>query len=155
MHSIRAPNLARAHELVVKTILEKGWVLETEDKEATIESEEIAIRVDRPLTLPMASAHSRFQQRFLLKYAEDLISGTASDFEYDYHSRLFDWGERLSSGGKEVHLDQIGYIIRKLQSSPASRRALAITWNPVVDEQLDDCPCLQLVQGVLGMDSSI
>jgi thymidylate synthase len=42
MRTIRAPNLARAHELVVKTILEKGWVLETEDQEATIESDEIA-----------------------------------------------------------------------------------------------------------------
>jgi thymidylate synthase len=149
MRSIRAPNLARAHELVIKTILEKGWVLETEDQEATIESEEIAIRVDHPLTLPMASPHSRFQQRFLHKYADDLIQGTASVFEYDYHTRLFDWGETLSAGGKEVHVDQIGYIVQKLRSSPSSRRALAITWNPVIDEQLDDCPCLQLVQCVL------
>jgi len=23
---------------------------------------------------------------------------------------------------------------------------MAITWNPYIDEQLDDCPCLQLVQ---------
>ena len=32
---------------------------------------------------------------------------------------------------------------------PSSRRAIAITWNPVIDEQLDDCPCLQLVQCTL------
>jgi thymidylate synthase len=48
-----------------------------------------------------------------------------------------------------VHVDQIQYIIQKLRSFPNSRRALAITWNPVVDEHLDDCPCLQLVQCVL------
>jgi thymidylate synthase len=149
MRTIRAPNLARAHELIVKTILEKGWVLETEDKEATIESEEIALRVDHPFSSPMARPHSRFQQKFLEKYARDLIHGTASEFEYDYHTRLFDWGETLSTGGKEVHLDQIAYIVEKLRASPTSRRALAITWNPVVDEKLDDCPCLQLVQCVL------
>jgi thymidylate synthase len=149
MRTIRAPNLARAHELVVKTILEKGWKLETEDREATIESEEIAIRVDHPLSLPMVSPHSRFQARFLEKYAADLINGTASEFEYDYHTRLFDWGETLSARGQEVHIDQIAYIVEKLRISPNSRRALAITWNPVVDEHLDDCPCLQLVLCVL------
>jgi len=47
---------------------------------------------------------------------------------------------------KGLHIDQIAYIIRKLAASPVSRRAIAITWNPYVDEQLDDCPCLQLVQ---------
>jgi thymidylate synthase len=149
MRTIRAPTLARAHELVVKTILEKGWVLETEDQEATIESEEVAVRVDHPLSEPMFSPHSRFQEKFLKKYAEDLIQGTSSQFEYDYHTRLFDWGERLWSGEKEVHVNQIEYIIDKLKNAPTSRRALAITWNPVVDERLDDCPCLQIVQCVL------
>ncbi|MDD1675252.1 MAG: thymidylate synthase [Methanomicrobiales archaeon] len=149
MRTIRPPTLAKAHELVVKAILEKGWVLETEDREATIEAEEIALRIEHPLTMPMVSPHSRFQQKFLEKYADDLIHGTSSQFEYDYHTRLFDWGERLVTDGKDVHVDQIEYIIRKLKESPTTRRALAITWNPVVDEKLDDCPCLQLVQCVL------
>ena len=156
MRIIRAPNLARAHELAVKAVLEKGWVLETEDGEGTVECDEIGIRVDEPLSLPMASPRSRFQQRFLEKYAHDLIHGTHAEFEYDYHGRLFDWGESLSAMGKEVHTDQVDYIIKKLAAQQASRRAIAITWIPPVDESLDDCPCLQLVQcvvrdGVLGM----
>jgi thymidylate synthase len=48
-----------------------------------------------------------------------------------------------------VHIDQIAYIVDKIKSSPATRRAIAITWNPVIDEKLDDCPCLQLIQCVL------
>jgi len=156
MRVIRAPDLGRAHELAVKTVLEKGWVLETEDGEATVECDEIAIRVDEPLTLPMASPRSRFQQRFLEKYAHDLIHGTQAEFEYDYHGRLFDWGGGLSLGGREVHTDQVDYIVRKLAAQQVSRRAIAITWIPPVDESLDDCPCLQLVQclvrdGSLGM----
>jgi thymidylate synthase len=149
MRLIRAPGIGRAHELVVKMILEKGWVLQTEDDEATIEFEEIAMQVDTPLSEPMVSPHSRFQQRFVEQYAHDLLQGSKASFEYDYHGRLFDWGERLASQGHDVHVDQIAYIVEKLRHSQKSRRAIAITWNPVIDEQLDDCPCLQLVQCVL------
>jgi thymidylate synthase len=149
MRVIRAPSIGRAHELVVKMILEKGWVLRTEDDEATIEFEETALQVDTPLAAPMTSPHSRFQQKFVEQYARDLIEGSKASFEYDYHGRLFDWGERLQSRGEDVHIDQIAYIVNKLKTSQKSRRAVAITWNPVIDEQLDDCPCLQLVQCVL------
>ena len=146
MRIIAAPSLGRAHELAVKMVLEKGWTLVTENDEATVEFEEMGIRVETPFSEPMASPCSRFQRRFLEKYAEDLLNGSAAQFEYDYHSRLFDWGQGLALAGREVHADQIGYITRKLASSPVSRRAVAVTWNPPVDEGLDDCPCLQLVQ---------
>ena len=149
MRVIRAPSLGRAHELVVKMILEKGWVLQTEDAEATIEFEEIALQVDTPLAEPLVSPNSRFQQKFVEKYARDLLEGSNASFEYDYHGRLFDWGEKLTSGGSPVHIDQIAYIVDKLKASPNSRRAIAITWNPVIDEKLDDCPCLQLVQCIV------
>ena len=149
MRVIRAPDISRAHEQVVKMILEKGWVLQTEDAETTIEFEEIAMQVDTPLAEPMVSPHSRFQQKFVEQYARDLLNGSHASFEYDYHGRLFDWGERLMVDGQPVHVNQIDYIVEKLKSSPVSRRAIAITWNPVIDEKLDDCPCLQLVQCVL------
>jgi thymidylate synthase len=153
MRIIRAPNLAKAHELVVKTVLEHGSPITTEDGESTIEAEEVAIRVEDPLTEPMVSRASRFQKRFMEEYARALIEGSAAMFEYDYHSRLFDWGERLDSRGSPVHLDQVDYIIRKLKMAQQTRRALAITWNPVVDEDLDECPCLQLVQCLVRKDT--
>jgi thymidylate synthase len=146
MRVIRAPNIARAHELVVKMLLEKGEVLDTEDGEATVEFDSVAMHLDTPLGQPMISPHSRFGQKFMERYAEDLIHGSNAVFEYDYHGRLFAWGERLFTGGNEVRIDQIAYIVKKLSASPASRRAIAITWNPVIDEELDECPCLQLIQ---------
>jgi len=149
MRVIRAPSIGRAHEQVIKMILEKGWTLRTEDAEATVEFEEIAMQVDTPLAEPAVSPHSRFQQRFVEQYARDLIHGSHAAFEYDYHGRLFDWGERLVNEGQPVHVDQIAYIVDKLRSQPETRRAVAITWNPVIDEKLDDCPCLQLVQCVV------
>ncbi len=149
MRIIRAPSISRAHELVIKMILEKGFPLVTEENEATIEFEEVAMKIDNPLAGPLVSPASRFQQRFMEKYAHDLIDGSDSVFEYDYHGRLFHWGDPLSSGGSPVEVDQVSYIISKLSSASQSRRALAITWNPVSDEKLANCPCLQLVQCII------
>ena len=146
MRIIRAPSIATAHELVIKMVLEKGHVLDTEDDEATIEFDEVAMRIEHPDTEPMVSPHSRFSRKFMEKYAQDLLNGTAAVFEYDYHDRLYNWGTPLRADGNEVHTDQISYITRKLAASPVSRRAIAVTWNPYIDEQLNDCPCLQLVQ---------
>ncbi len=145
MKLIRAPNLARAHELVIRYILEKGSLLTTENGEKTVETDEICICVDTPFESPMVSPCSRFKESFLQEYARNLINGSDAVFEYDYHGRLFDWGCGLKENG-EVHQDQIRYIIDKLKEHPVSRRAVAITWCPPVDEKLADCPCLQLVQ---------
>jgi len=92
MRIIRAPSIGLAHELVIKMILEKGRVLETEDDEATVEFEEITLQVDTPLAEPMVSPHSRFQQRFVEQYARDLLQGSHAAFEYDYHGRLLTGG---------------------------------------------------------------
>ncbi len=54
------------------------------------------MQVDTPLAEPMVSPHSRFQQKFVEQYAKDLLHGSHASFEYDYHGRLFDWGERLA-----------------------------------------------------------
>ncbi|HJJ36493.1 MAG TPA: thymidylate synthase [Methanocorpusculum sp.] len=148
MKLIRAPTLSRAHELVVKYILEKGYYLKTENGEETMETEEICICVDTPFEKPMVSPSSRFKESFLEEYAHNLINGSDAVFEYDYHGRLFDWGCGLKLES-EIHQDQIQYIIDKLSENPESRRALAITWCPPVDEKLNDCPCLQLVQCVV------
>jgi Thymidylate synthase len=149
MKIIRAASLGRAHELIIKHILEKGRERRTENGEETLETDEIALRVEDPLAEPMASAQSRFRRAFLESYADNLISGSDAVFEYDYHSRLFDWGQGLTLNGAEIHANQIRYIIEKLRSEPASRRAVAVTWNPAIDEELNDCPCLQLIQCVL------
>lgn len=146
MRTFRGPSIAAAHEWAVRTVLEKGYAVTTENGEATIECEPIALELRDPLAEPMASPASRFQRRFLEQYAADLIEGTGAVFEYDYHSRLFGWGEGLARDGAPVAVDQIAYIVTKLTGAPVSRRAIAITWNPVTDEEMRDCPCLQLVQ---------
>jgi thymidylate synthase len=145
---IRAPSLGHAHESVVKYILEKGYSLTTEDNELTLETDTITIYVDRPFTEPMTSPCSRFPERFNIKYAEDLLCGTPSEFEYDYHKRLFKW----ECDG--IPVDQIEHIVEKLRKERVSRRAMAITWNPRVDPGKKDVPCLQLIQCLLRPDEN-
>ncbi len=85
MKIIRAATLGRAHELVIAHILEKGRERLTENGEATLETDEIALRVENPFAEPMASEKSRFRRSFLDCYADDLIKGSDAVFEYDYH----------------------------------------------------------------------
>lgn len=146
MRTFRAPSIAAAHEWAVRTVLEKGYPVTTENGEATIESEPLAMELRDPLAEPMASPASRFQHRFLEQYADALLHGTDAVFEYDYHSRLCAWGEGLERTGDPVAIDQVSYVVRKLAEAPESRRAIAVTWNPATDEVMRDCPCLQLVQ---------
>jgi thymidylate synthase len=145
MRTFRGPHIAAGHEWAVRTVMEKGYPVTTENGEATIECEPIAIELHDPMAEPMASPASRFQRRFLEQYATDLLNGSEAVFEYDYHSRLFGWGDGVLRDGVSP-VDQIRYIVRKLKNAPESRRAIAVTWNPLTDETMRDCPCLQLVQ---------
>lgn len=149
MKVIRAPSLGRAHELVVRYVLQNGSFLRTENGEDTVETDEVCLRVETPLSPPMSSACSRFKEAFLDSYAHNLLSGSDAVFEYDYHGRLFDWGCGLRDDGGEVHCDQVRYMVEKLRECPVSRRAVGVTWCPPVDGGLGDCPCLQLIQCVV------
>ncbi|HJJ91025.1 MAG TPA: thymidylate synthase [Methanocorpusculum sp.] len=149
MKIIRAPNLGRAHELVIRYILENGSFLRTEDGDDTVETDEVCLQVETPLCLPMSSQYSRFKEAFLDLYSHNLLFGSNAMFEYDYHGRLFDWGCGLWNAGGEVHCNQVQYIIEKLRKFPESKRAIGITWCPTIDVRLRDCPCLQLIQCVV------
>lgn len=129
----RVADLATAHQNVVKHILEKGTIRETEDDESTIETDTLGISVTDPLGGSMVCPMSPQKQLFVSQYSENLIHGSDSEFVYDYYSRL-------RKGN-----DQIQYIIDNLKRSPQSRRSVAITWKPDIDQHEKDVPCLQLV----------
>ena len=141
---------ARAYELAVRHVLTKGYQQETEDGKQTIESDEIAIVLDHPLTEPMISTASPFKPALHRVYAENLLHGENENaFEYTYWRRLHQWGDQLYTGSPTLDTvvnDQVAYIVQKLRHDARSRRAVAVTWNPVVDQTVDDVPCLQLLQ---------
>jgi thymidylate synthase len=89
---------------------------------------------------------------FYDEYVEEILDGINDDevfdgrLSYTYHQRLFDY--TTEDGFKQPNLkgtgiDQIHYSIQKLLKAPYSRRAQAITWNPQIDPNREDPPCLQ------------
>jgi len=67
---------------------------------------------------------------------------------YTYHQRLFGFNVE----GKIIN--QIDYMVDKLSEASYSRRAQAITWNPLTDPFTDDPPCLQRIWCRLAEDNS-
>jgi thymidylate synthase len=145
MRVIQGHDLATCHELTIKHIVKNAYrddlgkriSFPGENKQATIECKELAIFCATPLKGQMFIPPPRlpFSEQFMRQYEHDLIYGTTADFVYDYHDRLF----------RHFKVNQIDYIIEKLKASPTSRRGVAITWNPMIDEPREDVPCLQLI----------
>lgn len=142
MKLIQAQTLAGAHEQVIRHILRSGKKVMVNGV-STLETDETAMIVERPMDHPRFVRWLPFDQAFMDKYAKQILEGNhanKSQFEYDYHMRLYHWST-------ETHdANQIRYIIDTLTKDPTSRRAVANTWNAVVDERVEDVPCLQLVQ---------
>lgn len=145
MQVIRAPNIASAHEQVCQYIMKHGKIIGTQDDEMTLEApKSTCIVLETPTAAPMVSAYSPKSLRFLEQYSNDLIFGGKGEFEYDYHGRLCEWGKELGINS-EAGINQIDQMISALKRSPATRRAVAITWHPPEDPKRKEPPCLQLV----------
>jgi len=154
--------IGEAHERVVDFIRKRGEIIQTEDKEWTTEAIDVKIRVANPFDEPRISKYCFMGKRGFEEYANNIVYGYSKHigFIYDYHTRLFDWGGGSQDDGMVTYTgktpqdtfyikgktDQVEYIIDKLKSDITSRRALATTWIPPLDEKRKDVPCLQLVQ---------
>jgi len=145
MYTICANTIADAHESAIKYILNNGREVVTEDGETTVQAQ--------PMTLVVKSPHSKnrlygkipFGKKFADEYSNSLLHGNhdnQSQFEYDYHGRLFHWCVE----NENIAIDQVEYLIRKLRDQKTSRRAIATTWIPTIDENVKDVPCLQFIQ---------
>ncbi len=78
-----------------------------------------------------------YRQEVVYGIHDHWIDPAAGKWTYTYHKRLF----AFETGGRMI--DQVAYMIDKLSASGHSRRAQAVTWNPAVDPETDDPPCLQ------------
>lgn len=78
----------------------------------------------------------------LEEYALQLLSPDNPGFEYTYGNRLRSWRLPGPSPADLPPIDQIEQVIRRLNASPSTRRATAVTWIPPVDETRDEVPCM-------------
>ena len=156
MSTIRGYSCADLQEQCVRQIVQKCYRtldgllrIPGENFEDTIECPTVALVTDTPLADCRFIKDTRklpFSQQFMDKYAHDLLEGTVANFVYDYHDRLFNWGGEFLTCDGSVGINQLKYVVSKLQKSVVTRRAIATTWYPHIDELHDDVPCLQLVQ---------
>jgi len=86
-------------------------------------------------------------------YRAGFLSTNNPGFEYTYGSRFRAWGTGIySKDQKLITIDQIDYIIRELKRDRSSRRAVAITWIPPLDEKTESPPCGMHFQAIIRGD---
>lgn len=131
---INARTPVAAWKRIVRCIMERGMIRIDERGIKTRWLDNVMVHIRHPFE-ERVSEHYPFSETVLRdKYATQLLNPDRMDFEYTY-------GERLRTWGKEG-VDQIEYVINKLRSSKFSRRCVATTWDPRVDTNTDEVPCL-------------
>jgi thymidylate synthase len=131
---IRASTPVEGWTRVIAKIMDTGMSRVDERGLKTRWLDNVMIHISNPF-MGRVSEKYPFSEKILQeKYATQLLTSDRLDFEYTY-------GERLNAWGIES-VNQIDYVVRKLTTSPHSRRAVASLWDPRKDEIADEVPCL-------------
>jgi len=149
---IRAANISDAWHRGLNLIWRQG--AEITDERGTRIRELLALQVvvEDPYLEMIPHEYSWNEER-LEEYALQLLSGENPGFEYTYGQRLRHWevpemghstssSDAPSSISASCSVDQIDHVIRRLRSSPSTRRATAVTWIPPVDNSKEEVPCM-------------
>ena len=147
---IEAKTLPAAWEKAVMSTWKEGLDIKTEyDKPGDPMSKDctMIMIINEPMAEPRIHRAFPGGLEDLEVYRQEVVDGIhdhwikpeEGKWTYTYHQRLFDY----EIEGRRVN--QIDYMIKKLGSTPYSRRAQAITWNPKSDPATDDPPCLQRI----------
>lgn len=147
---IEEDTLPQAWEKAVIATWQKGLAIKTEyDKPNDPPSRDctMVMVVNKPMDEPRIHRAFPAGLEDLEVYRQEVVNGVhdhwikpeEGKWTYTYHKRLF----AFEAEGKVV--DQINYIVEKLSKRTYSRRAQAITWNPISDVFTDDPPCLQRI----------
>jgi thymidylate synthase len=159
---VSGETLPEAWENSILATLEFGVDILTEtERERELESKDasMVMVVTSPFSEPRIHRQLPGQFMDLGIYVQEVIEGVR-DYRigmggsYTYHDRLFNWpgvngwqnvDDTINQPVELPHCNQIDALIEKLSFSPYSRRAQAITWNPLVDASHQEPPCLQRI----------
>lgn len=109
----------------------------------TIEIRNLVVEIEEPLEDRIPIGYNFGSIGALEAYSEQLRSGSnATGFEYTY-------GQRLR---EHFNVDQIQYIIDKLNGFRSTRRATAVLYDPRIDsgERKNDVPCMMAQDWQIG-----
>jgi len=135
-------SIADTWERAVLEVWSAGLEVPTEYGEKAREAS-LLMTVEDPFAEPRVHRGDVVAVMGTKSYVEEVLDGTLDchvqegKLPYTYHERLYSY--RIG----ETVLDQIEEVRRKLQLTPYTRRAQAITWQPAKDLFMDSPPCLQ------------
>jgi thymidylate synthase len=158
--NIQAKTIAEAYEAALKAVYHQGIRIKTQyDKPGDPLSIDATMNLTilEPWTDPMI--HKNFpggfsdlrEYVFELQGAKDNWIKNIDDpkdtkWEYTYHGRLAHYGQyKASNELRGNNINQIESVISKLVANPFTRQAQMITWDPSLDSDCYDPPCLQSI----------
>jgi thymidylate synthase len=132
---IKVPTIKTGWESLVKRIMKNGVEIKDERGSVTKEILNTMVNVKNPLDSESPKGYFWTGEK-LDKYSEQFLSSDKQGFIYTYGNRLREHFDGI---------DQIQEAITRLNNFKESRRAISITWDPVVDTKNDEVPCMMLV----------
>jgi len=170
-HELACATIMNSHrEISIQTHIDK--------EEFTLEySTPMYITVLEPLAQPQISAGALFGKKMAEAYKKQFLTLTPPRADglqavYTYYNRLKDYpiisdscppgckpneddcrfclDQMMTNGdGNGKGYDQILATVAKLAADPNSRRGIMVTWNPSLDAESLEPPCMDLVQFVI------
>lgn len=147
---VEADEIADGWEALVRNIMKEGKEIKDERGSQTRELLNVTVSVKNPLGKNLTGYLSNMARINNIRvpegyfwsgekleiYSEQFLSKDRQGFVYTYGNRLREHFQGI---------DQINEAIKRLRNCEESRRAISVTWDPVLDTQNDEVPCMMLV----------
>lgn len=148
---IEADEIADGWEELVRKIMKEGKEIKDERGSLTKELLNIMVNIKKPLGKNLSEYYLTNMGRLknirvpegyfwngekLEIYSQQFLSKDRQGFVYTYGNRLRDHFQGV---------DQVQEAIKRLRNCEESRRAISVTWDPVMDTQNEEVPCMMLV----------
>lgn len=138
---VRANTVKEAWERSLKLIGTYGNLKLSDYDERQMELINLSIIVkNEDLTSPSMLGTLEITEKELKAYEESLlVKEMVLDIKYTYGSRF-----------RNFHgIDQLDYMVETLKNKPYSRRAISVLWDPCLEVNNNEGPCLDLYQAVI------
>lgn len=155
MRAITKPTAVEAFKRIIDIAPVSGDIKTDESGYKYLEVETLCVHISDPVRdLDKLVDWSPLGKHAMDYYRDQLVYGAhikkenpEDEAEYTYYQRLREYDVPASEvAGYMLEIDQIKEIISKLKEFELSRRAVAVTWQPWVDLESKDPPCLDLIK---------
>ena len=156
MRAITTNTAARAFMRIVNLIPD-AWVIQKDESGYEYhELETLCVHIENPLEkLDDLIPLSPLGKQAMDYYRDQLVCGEhikkenpEDEAEYTYYGRLREYKTAVFSECycSEIETDQILEILEKLNEFKNTRRAVAVTWQPWIDLESNDPPCMDFLK---------